>query len=222
MKLIIGLGNPGEKYEKTRHNMGFMAIDKFFKQFSKGEAVWDNNTKFKSEIAQIEWQKQLNHKQKTLNENKKGMVGKNLEKAILVRPQTFMNNSGLATKLISSFYKIKPEDIWIIHDDIDLPTGALKIRFGGASAGHRGIGSIIASLGTDKFFRFRMGVGHPINRLKTGKQKTKIGNVDTYVLAGFDKGEMGKERELIKRTMKALEEALENGLQSAMNRFNSK
>jgi PTH1 family peptidyl-tRNA hydrolase len=213
MKLIVGLGNPGEKYEKTRHNMGFLAIDKFFKQFSQSEVNWENNSKFKSEIVHLEWQKQhQKSKEKWTPED-------NLEKIILVRPQTYMNNSGLSVKLVSDFYKIKGEDIWILQDDIDLPTGTLKIRFGGASAGHRGIDSIISSLGTDKFWRFRMGVGHPMRKeLSIGK----VRNVENYVLEGFDRGEMGKARELVKRTTKAIEEALEKGLQSAMNRFNSK
>lgn len=217
MKLIVGLGNPGLKYEKTRHNMGFMAIDKFFKQYSQGEASWKNSSKFKSEIVNIEWQKKSNKVKR-----EKWRAEDNIEKILLVRPQTYMNNSGLAVRLITDFYKIKPDDIWILHDDIDLPSGSLKIRLGGASAGHKGVESIIASLGTDKFWRFRMGVGHPVNKSKVKSQKRRIGNVDVYVLAGFETGEMGKGRELIKRTKKAIEEALEKGLQSAMNRFNSK
>lgn len=208
MKLIVGLGNPGFKYEKTRHNIGFMAVDKFFKQYSKGQADWKNNSKFKSEIAEIEWQRQ-------------DYPGNGLEKVLLVRPLTYMNNSGLAVSLISNFYKISPENIWVIHDDIDLLIGALKIRFGGASAGHKGIESIIKFLGTDRFWRFRMGVGHPL-KLKEKNRKLKFRKVDEFVLAGFERGEMGKSRELVKRTMKAIEEALERGLQSAMNRFNSK
>jgi len=220
MKLIVGLGNPGEKYEKTRHNMGFMAIDKFFKHFSQGEASWNNSSKFKSEIAEIEWQKK--GKKKESGKKQKWNPEDSIEKVLLVRPQTYMNNSGLAVKLIANFYKIKPEDVWVIHDDIDLPFGALKIRFGGASAGHKGVESIIELLGTDKFWRFKMGVGHPINKSKVKSQKSKVENVDVYVLAGLETGEMGKGREVIKRTMKATEEALENGLQRAMNRFNSK
>ena len=220
MKLIVGLGNPGVKYEKTRHNMGFMAIDKFFKRFIEGEIDWKDNSKFKGEMAQIEWQRQKD--QKSENKSKKWTPEDNLEKVVLLRPKTYMNNSGLSVKLVADFYKIHPEDVWVLHDDIDLPSGTLKIRFGGASAGHRGIESIIEALKTDRFWRFRLGVGHPLRKDAGGKNARLGRNVDTYVLKGFESGEMGKARELIKRTEKAIETALESGLESAMNRFNSK
>lgn len=220
MKLIVGLGNPGLKYEKTRHNMGFMAIDKFFKRFMEGEVDWKDDPKFKGEMAQIEWQRQSSKKLEV--RSKKWSSEDNLEKVILLRPKTYMNNSGLSVKLVADYYKIKPEEIWVLHDDIDLPSGTLKIRFGGASAGHRGIESIIDVLKTDKFWRFRLGVGHPL-RKAAGEKNARFGrNVDAYVLKGFESGEMGKARELIKRAEKAIETALESGLESAMNRFNSK
>jgi peptidyl-tRNA hydrolase, PTH1 family len=209
MKLIVGLGNPGEKYDKTRHNVGFMALDKFFKEYSSAKDDWKNSVKFKSLFAEIEWQKQ----------SKSGSLkGSHLEKVLLVKPQTYMNNSGLSVKLVSAFYKIKPEDIWIVHDEIDLPIGSLKIRLGGASAGHRGVESIISALATDKFWRFRMGVGHPIRKELGANRRVK--KVDEYVLTGFETGEIGKARELVKRVMKAIEEGLEKDLPSAMNRYN--
>ncbi len=133
-----------------------------------------------------------------------------------------MNNSGLSVSIAANFYKIKPEDVWIIHDDLDLPLGALKIRFGGASAGHRGTESIIKTLGTDKFWRFRLGIGHPAQKSKIKSQKSKLRDVDGYVLGGFGHGEMGKSRELVKRCVQAIEAALESGMDAAMNRFNSK
>ncbi|MCL4354289.1 aminoacyl-tRNA hydrolase [Patescibacteria group bacterium] len=204
MKLIVGLGNPGEKYEKTRHNIGFSVLEKFVKDF--GRLKWEEKTKFKGEIAQIEWQKVKNSKSEI-----------KLEKIILLKPKTYMNNSGLSVSIAVNFYKIKPEDVWIIHDDLDIPLGALKIRFGGASAGHRGTESIIKTLGTDKFWRFRLGIGHPMKN-----QKSNMRNIDGYVLGGFGHGEMGKSRELVKRCVQALESALENGMDVAMNRFNSK
>ena len=139
MKLIVCLGNPGERYEKTRHNLGFMLGENFLKDFRNAkDNLWEDSVKFKCDITQIEWQP------------KHGT----LEKVIFIKPKTYMNNSGLAVKLISSFYKINPEDIWVMHDDIDLPLGSLKIRFGGASAGHHGVESIIEHLNTDKFWRF--------------------------------------------------------------------
>ena len=225
MKLIVGLGNPGIKYEKTRHNLGFTALDKFLKDFSEvNKNEWSENQKFKSEIAFIEWQRQ-NQKssiRQAQDKNQKWTAEDNIEKVILLKPKTYMNNSGLSIKIVSDFYKIKPEDIWILHDDLDLPLGSLKIRLGGASAGHRGVESIINSLGTDKFWRFRLGIGRLVSKLKVKSEKFKVHDIDSYVLSGFGHGEMGKIRELIKRAASAIELGLENGLESAMNRFNSK
>ncbi len=212
MKLIVGLGNPGLKYEKTRHNLGFMIVEKFLKDF-KGikETVWENNQKFKSEISQIEWQPRHGR----------------LEKIILAKPKTYMNNSGLSVGLISSFYKINPSEIWIIHDEIDLPLGSIKIRLGGGSAGHKGVMSIMNSLGTEKFWRFRLGIGHSIKNKKSSIRQAqdknqKLRNIDKFVLSEFDRSEIGKAHEIIKRGSKAIAEALENGLEKAMNRFNTK
>ena len=221
MKLIVGLGNPGEKYEKTRHNIGFMIVEKFLRDFSQTDQItWDESSKFKSFIAQIEWQKQTKDKSPGLNRER-------LEKVALLKPKTYMNNSGMSVRLAADFYKIKPEDIWVVHDDLDLPLGSLKIRLGGASAGHRGIESIIESLGTDKFWRFRLGIGHPHKKnMENGTvmkmSKRDFGSVDNFVLGGFGQGEAGKVKTLIKKSVAAIETALETGLDTAMNRFNSK
>lgn len=205
MKLIVGLGNPGNKYMFTRHNLGFMIVEHFLKDFQNAKnTVWENAKKFKSEISQIEWQP------------RHGI----LEKVILAKPQTYMNNAGLAVRLISNFYKLKPEDVWTIHDDIDLPLGAMKIRFGGASAGHHGVESIMGTLTTDKFWRFRMGTGLQNQKLKIKNQKLR--NVEDFVLGGFTGAEKGKVKHLIKRGVNAIETALEEGLDSTMNRFNTK
>ena len=138
------------------------------------------------------------------------------------KPQTYMNNSGLAVRLITDFYKLKPEDIWIIHDDIDLPLGSVKIRFGGASAGHHGVGSIIESLATDKFWRFRLGIGPEKGKLKIETGSLRVKNAEDFVLSGFTGSEKGKVKHLIKRGVNAIETGLEDGLDIAMNRFNTK
>ncbi|MBI2190330.1 MAG: peptidyl-tRNA hydrolase, partial [Candidatus Levybacteria bacterium] len=151
-----------------------------------------------------------------------------MEKVILAKPKTYMNNSGLAVKLVTSYWRLEPSDVWIVHDDIDLPLGSLKIRFGGAAAGHHGVESIIAQLKTDKFWRFRMGTGlqNQKSRLRQGfggQAKFRIQkNVEDYVLSRFTGGQWGKTRELIKRGSKALQTGLEEGLEKAMNRFNTK
>ena len=205
MKLIVGLGNPGEKYEKTRHNLGFMVLDQFLKDFeSANGAVWMENKKLKSDIVQIEWQP------------KHG----NLEKVILAKPKTYMNNSGMAVSLISKFYKIDTSDIWIVNDELDLPLGSMKIRFGGASAGHNGVGSVIEALGTDKFWRIRLGIGK--ERLVEKLAKHNYKNAQDYILGSFSGPEKGKVRELIKHGAKAISMALEEGMEASMNRFNTK
>lgn len=202
MKLIAGLGNPGLKHEKTRHNLGFMVIDSLFKDYATPKDSFHEEKKFQAEIAEIIWQP------------KKGKS----EKVILAKPLTFMNGSGDAVKLISSFYKINSEDIWVVHDEVDLPLGAMKIRFAGSSAGHKGIESIIEKLKTEKFWRFRMGIG--LQKAKTDGKKLK--KIDNFVLSGFMENERGKAREIIKRGVKAIEHALEEGMEKAMNRFNTK
>ncbi len=216
MKLIIGLGNPGEKHEQTRHNLGFMAADRFMRDFETVErTVWKDSKKLKSWVVDLDWQPK---------------EGK-LERVILAKPQTYMNNSGMAVALIASFYKIEAEDIWVVHDELDLPIGAMRIRLGGAAAGHHGVESVIERLGTDKFWRFRLGIGlsHPHSGQEEGREggpqkisKQFLGNVEDYVLSPFGETDHGKVRELIKRTSEAISFALEKGLEKAMNRCNTK
>jgi PTH1 family peptidyl-tRNA hydrolase len=202
MKLIVGLGNPGDRHAKTRHNLGFMIVDAFLRAYPMTDVTFRAEKKFQSEIAELSWQP------------KKSKA----EKIVLAKPLTFMNGSGSAVSLISKFYKIPPKDIWIIHDEIDLPLGGMKIRFGGASAGHKGVESIIERLGTDKFWRFRIGIGAQHEQVHDKKVKA----IDNYVLGDFSEGERGKAREIIKKSVKAIEDALEEGLEKAMNRFNTK
>jgi PTH1 family peptidyl-tRNA hydrolase len=199
MKLLVGLGNPGEKYENTRHNLGFMALEQFLKDFEPlKDTTWKKSTKLKSDIAQIEWNRKDGH----------------VEKVLLAKPATYMNNSGMAVRLLMDFYKLSPEDLWVLHDDVDFPAGSMKIRFGGASAGHRGITSIIETLGTDKFWRFRMGIGRP-------KEAGHFGVVH-HVLDEFTHEDHKQIREMLKHTSQAIELGLEEDLTAAMNRFNTK
>ncbi len=202
MKLIVGLGNPGEYHLKQRHNLGFMVIDALFKDYAPAKETFREEKKFSAELAEIIWQP------------KKGKE----VRAILVKPLTFMNGSGIAVKSIASFYKIEASDIWIVHDEVDLPLGAMKIRLGGSSAGHKGIESVIEHLKTDKFWRFRLGIGAQ----KVHKDGKIVKHIDDFVLGTFSESEKGKMREIIKRGVKALEDALEEGLEKAMNRFNTK
>lgn len=205
MKLLVGLGNPGEKYEKTRHNLGFMVLDRFLKDLkSAKETTWESNKKFKSLVAECKVTPKF---------------GKE-EKVLLVKPQTFMNDSGQAVDTIASFYKIEPFDVWVVHDELDLPSGSMKIRKGGSGAGHHGVESIMAHLGTEMFWRFRMGIGANKNHSVVGGHV--IHDVNDFVLGDFSQGEAGKIRELIKRGSKAIRCALEESLEAAMNQFNTK
>src|SRR3990172_8852964 len=186
MKLIVGLGNPGKKYESTKHNIGFMVIDHFLKDLeSVSKSNWSKEEKLKSEIYVLEYKP------------KKGEMGK----VILARPLTYMNNSGMGVGLIAKYYKVPSSDIWIVHDEIDLPLGMMKIRFGGSSAGHHGLESIMQAIGTDKFWRFRMGIGMSHNHDEMAKHKI---TGKEYVLRGFRGGEAAKARQLVKRGSKAL------------------
>jgi peptidyl-tRNA hydrolase, PTH1 family len=204
MKLIVGLGNPGEKYESTRHNVGFMVVDHLLKDLEPvSKSNWDRQEKLKSDIYVFEYDPR----------------GSEPEKVILAKPLTYMNNSGMAVSLIANFYKVNPEDIWIVNDELDLPFGSMKIRFGGASAGHHGVDSIIESLGTDKFWRFRMGIGMARDHSEMAKHQV---NGQEYVLKNFHGAEKSKARALVKRGAKSLSVALEKGIESAMNQFNTK
>jgi len=204
MKLIVGLGNPGVKYESTKHNIGFMVLEHFLKDMEPvNKSNWDSSDKLKSKIYLMDYVSKSGEE----------------EKVILALPQTYMNNSGMAVGLIAKYYKIKPTDIWVVYDELDLPLGSMKIREGGGTAGHHGVESIMASLKTDKFYRFRMGIG--IAKNKEGMDKQHI-DVPEYVLKGFRGGEASKARTMIKRGSKALQKALEKGIESAQNQYNTK
>ena len=137
MILIAGLGNPGKKYEKTRHNLGFRVVDLLAERWHAGR--YDG--RFDGEIAKA---KPPHH----------GHV-------LLLKPQTFMNLSGASVAACARFHKIAPEHVWAIHDDLDLPLGHMRIRVGGGSGGHNGVKSLIERLGTPEFARFRIGIGRP-------------------------------------------------------------
>ncbi|MBI2050515.1 MAG: aminoacyl-tRNA hydrolase [Parcubacteria group bacterium] len=146
MKLIIGLGNPGKQYEKTRHNSGCMAVDVL-----AGKNKWKMADKFSAEIAEVK-------------------IGK--AKILLAKPQTFMNNSGQAAGKLARFYKIKKEDILVIYDDIDLVAGVLRLRPSGSSGGHQGMQSVLSSLKTDSIARLKIGIAEKFG----GKQKVSSEN----------------------------------------------
>jgi len=189
MIIILGLGNPGEKFQKTRHNLGFMTIDNL--QFTIDKfSDWKNIKKLQAEIS-------------------KGEI--NSQKVLLTKPLTFMNLSGQAVKKVVLSVKCQMSNVLVIHDDIDLPLGKIRIVKNRGSAGHKGVQSIIKELGTKNFVRFRIGI-----QPKFGKPK----NPEKFVLQKFNKEEEKIAKEVIKKTVKAIECFLEEGLKKTMNAFN--
>jgi PTH1 family peptidyl-tRNA hydrolase len=137
LKVIVGLGNPGPKYTETRHNAGFWFIEEVARKYS---ATFRSENKFHGEVAKI------------------SLEGKDIW---LLKPDTFMNRSGLAVQSLLSFYRITAEQLLVAHDEIDLPPGTAKLKTGGGHGGHNGLRDIISQLGTNDFHRLRIGVGHP-------------------------------------------------------------
>ena len=185
MKLIVGLGNPGDKYKGTRHNVGFRAIDELAERF---------NISVK-------------------NKEHKGLVGKGIimgEKVILLKPQTFMNNSGESVQPVAAYYGIHEEDIIVVYDDICLEPGHLRIRKKGSAGGHNGMKSIIARLGTENFPRVRIGVG----------AKPEHYDLANWVLGHFEKSVQADADKGIEDAARAVTVMLSEGADAAMNLFN--
>ncbi len=188
MWLFVGLGNPGAKYEKNRHNIGFMAVE------AMADGAYNfppfKTSKFKAEITE-----------------------KNIDgtKVILMKPQTYMNESGQSVGAVARFYKISPENIVVLHDELDLKAGKLRIKKGGGNAGHNGLKSIQAHLSTPDFWRIRMGIGHP-------GEKHLVSN---YVLSDFAKAEQNWLEQVIDFTTDIYGKIIENGAQSVTKDINS-
>ncbi|MBZ9578443.1 aminoacyl-tRNA hydrolase [Patescibacteria group bacterium] len=190
MILIIGLGNPGEEFKKTRHNLGFRVVNQFVKE--KKFLKFKFSKKFNSLISE-------------------GFLDK--KKTALAKPQTFMNESGKAVKKLFTVYCSLLTDLWVIHDDVDLLLGKIKIVKNRGAAGHKGVKSIINELGTKNFVRFRVGIKP--QRTENRKQKT-----EKFVLQKFTKEEEKIIKKVIKKGCLAIKIAITEGIEKAMNRFN--
>lgn len=186
MKLIVGLGNPGPQYEFTRHNVGFLALDMI------GDSIGCGSINSKAGNSLV------------------GIGRYRGEKLVLAKPQTFMNRSGLAVCQLSAAYGACPEDIIIIHDDIDLDLGRLRLRTQGGHGGHKGVQSILMELDCENFSRVRIGVGRPPEGIDT----------PDYVLSVFSDGEL----EILNKVLPVVKDAVltlvAQGADTAMNRFN--
>ncbi len=182
MRLVVGLGNPGDEYEQTRHNVGFLVADRLakdsdWKWFQNDLGLW-------TKVASV----------------------------YVVKPMTYMNESGRCVQPFARFYKIKPEEVLVVYDEIALPLGRLRIRAGGSAGGHNGMKSIISSLGTDKFPRLRIGIG---------PQPAFIDSA-AYVLQRFKSSEQPALEEALDKSAAAVQELAEKPLDAVMNRYNPK
>jgi PTH1 family peptidyl-tRNA hydrolase len=193
MKLIVGLGNPGKEYENTRHNIGFLIVEALQKnlQFEP----FHEEKKFKAALST-------------------GVIHN--EKVVLVKPLTFMNNSGQALHALLQFYKVTPENLLVIYDELDLVFGAIRIRKKGSAGTHNGMKSIVASLGTDHFARLRFGIE---SRGFTAPEKQET---VSFVLDSFTNEEQEQLSLLTQKATQAVQTYLEEGIDAAMNRFNEK
>ena len=189
MELIVGLGNPGRRYAKSRHNIGYMCVNHFAQK---------HGIRF--------------NKKQSLSRVGLGEVAGN--KVILARPQTFMNRSGEAVSRLARKYDISPENIIVIQDDMDLPPGKVRIRPQGSSAGHKGIKSIIAHLGSKDFVRIRAGIGRP-DTIETSED-----DIIDFVLSSFTANEKGIVAKIIPRVSEAIYCLLTESVTMAMNRYN--
>ncbi len=184
--LIVGLGNPGREYENTRHNVGFACADALVKAHTLS---YDAKKKSKAKIA----------------------VGTIVGKSILIaKPQTYMNLSGSAVQGLATFYRIPPEQILVIFDDLDLPLGTLRIRKKGGSGGHRGLTDILQRLGTQEFPRIRFGISRPPDKMDPA----------AFVLRRFEGDEIPLVTQTLERAVKAVETWLSEGIDAAMNHYN--
>jgi len=193
MHLVVGLGNPGKKYEKNRHNVGFMVVERLARSHGlpdfkeKFSAVWT-----KGEIA--------------------ARGGRH--PVALLEPQTFMNLSGDSVQPAAAFLKVDPSHVIVVHDELDLPWKDVRLKVGGGHAGHNGLRSIMQRLGTPEFVRVRVGIGRPPPGFR--------GDVADFVLADFDAMERSELPEVVDRAALAIEKVVADGISAAMNALNTR
>ena len=188
-QLIVGLGNPEPKYDKTRHNIGFDAVDALARTW---QISWSENRRF----------------QALYGEGR----GPNGDKVRLLKPLTYMNRSGQAIRAATDWYKLPPESVLIIYDDMDLPVGRLRLRLSGSAGGHNGMKSAIAHLGTQNFPRLRIGIG------KSGADKNSV----SHVLGKFAPEETKIMPQVLQLVVDAVELGLKQGVEKAMSLYNSR
>ena len=187
MYLMIGLGNPGSRYARTRHNIGFMVLEKIAAQ----------------------WKISLTQKSFDALWNR-GKI--NNVSVLLAMPQTYMNLSGKSVGRLMAYYKVDIDHVIVIHDDLDLPFGTIRLKKGGGDAGHKGLKSVITALGSADFLRIRMGIGKPADRTP----------VEDYVLQKFHADESAVLQQIIQSAAKAAADIVQSGMQQAMAKYHTK
>jgi PTH1 family peptidyl-tRNA hydrolase len=183
IKLIVGLGNPGRQYQNTRHNVGFLFLDELL---NKTGGNWSNDAKFHGLTA-------------------------TLDKTLLLKPGTFMNKSGLSVGKLARFYKISPEEILVVHDELDFNPGIVRLKKDGGHGGHNGLRDIIDHLGSKDFYRLRIGIGRP--------QAGKV--VADYVLSAPDKKDWQLIESAFTKSLGYLEQMLSGDMATVMNQLNA-
>ncbi len=189
MLLVVGLGNPGKEYASHRHNVGFMAVDALADRVRAD--AW--REKFSGVYAKAE------------------LAG---EPAVLLKPMTYMNESGRSVQPAAAFFKVEPKDVIVLHDELDLPFSDVRLKVGGGHAGHNGLRSIMASLGTGDFGRLRIGIGRPPPGFR--------GEVADYVLSSFNASERAELPETLKLAAESVLEVASRGFQAAMKVRNTR
>lgn len=193
-QLIVGLGNPEPKYDRTRHNIGFAAIDALARSW---QINLSENRKFQAEFGELQ-QPQLG-------------------KVRLLKPLTYMNRSGQSIRAATDWFKLPPKSVLVIYDDMDLPLGKIRLRLSGSAGGHNGMKSAIAHLGNQNFPRLRIGIGKPQNKLAGDDGKTI-----SFVLGQFDAKETAVVAEVLQLVVDCVELTLKQGVEQAMNRYNNR
>lgn len=184
-RLVVGLGNPGSEYNNTKHNIAWMLFDKLAEL---SNANW--KTKFKGIYTEITVQG---------------------EKVVFLKPQTYMNLSGESVQPLAAFFKINPEEILVVHDELDIALGMVQFRMGGGLAGHNGLKSLAACLGTDNFARMRVGIGRPVH-----------GSVSDWVLSPFPKEQQIDLAIVLDKLPTALQECVKEEVGKASQKWNKK
>lgn len=186
-KLVVGLGNPTAEYERTRHNAGFWFLDEIADHY---KAIFKPESRFHGAVARLDLER---------------------EQVYLVKPSTYMNRSGLSVGAISRYYKIAPPEILVVHDELDLPPGTVRLKRGGGHGGHNGLRDLAACVGTTDYYRLRLGIGHPGDR----------NQVIHYVLGAPSRSEEELIRSAMTRAMNVLPDILAGNLSSVMNRLHT-